>query len=50
MFPGFVAPAMHGNVPGIGHLFREVRNCHCFNVKCVSSSIPMNKNSAPWYW
>ena len=45
----FDAPAMHAKLPGTGQRLREVRNCHCFKVKCVSSSSPMNKNSAPWY-
>ncbi len=31
--PGFVAPAMHGNAPGIGQRLRLVRNCHCRSVK-----------------
>ena len=57
ILPGFVAPAMHGTTrwpargpqeyTGTGQRLREVRNCHCFSVKCVSSSMPMNKNSAP---
>ena len=47
MLPGFVAPAMHGNVPGTGQRLRLVRNCHWRSVKSVSSSMPMKRNSAP---
>ncbi len=47
MFPGFVAPAMHGKAPGTGHRLRLVRNCHWRSVKSVSSSMPIKRNSAP---
>src|SRR5260370_37414354 len=50
VLPGLVAPAMQENVPGTEQRLRGVRNCHCANVKCVSSSSPLNKNSGPCCW
>src|SRR5260370_32997294 len=48
--PGFVAPAMQEHGPGMEQRLRDVRNCHCANVKSVSSSGPINQKSAPCNW